>query len=114
MPRRSLCWPRDRAFVLARSTVLSCCGTEEKAMPRYTTSDLSRRSGDIIAAALRGPVILTQRDKPRMVLLSIEDYRRLSSGADSRKAATLATMLDEDFADFRRAVDAYAVDDGEG
>ncbi len=45
-------------------------------MVRYTTSDLSRKSGDIIADALRSPVTITQRNKPRLVLISIEDYRR--------------------------------------
>ncbi|MBB6219631.1 prevent-host-death family protein [Rhizobium leguminosarum] len=37
----------------------------------YSTSDLSRKSGDIIAEALRHPVIITQRNKPRLVLLNI-------------------------------------------
>ena len=40
----------------------------------YTTSDLSRKSGDIIAEALRHPVTITQRNKLRLVLLNIEDY----------------------------------------
>ena len=43
----------------------------------YTTSDLSRKSGDIIAEALRHPVTITQRNKPRLVLLAIEDFERL-------------------------------------
>lgn len=77
-------------------------------MARYSTSDLSRRSGDIIADALRSPVTITQRNKPRLVLLSIEDYRRLTARGDTRKAGTLATMSDEDFADFQRAVEDYA------
>lgn len=77
-------------------------------MTRYTTSDLSRKSGDIIAEALRKPVTITQRNKPRLVLLSIEDYRRLTARADTRKAGTLETMPDDDFAGFRRAVETYA------
>ncbi len=66
-------------------------------MARYTTSDLSRKSGDMIADALRSPVTITQRNKPRLVLLSIEDYRRLTARG-TRKTGTLATMPDEDFA----------------
>lgn len=80
-------------------------------MARFTTSDLSRKSGDIIAEALRKPVTITQRNKPRLVLLSIEDYRRLTARSDSRKAGTLADMPDEDFAQFRHAVDLYAEGD---
>ena len=77
-------------------------------MTRYSTSDLSRRSGDIIAEALRKPVTITQRNKPRLVLLNIDDYRRLVARADTRKVGTLASMPAEDFASFREAVDAYA------
>jgi prevent-host-death family protein len=76
-------------------------------MARFTTSDLSRKSGDIIAEALRNPVTITQRNKARLVLLSIEDYRRLVTRADTRKSGTLDTMSDEDFADFRRAIENY-------
>ncbi len=36
-------------------------------MTSYSTSDLSRRSGDIIADALRRPVTITQRNKPREI-----------------------------------------------
>jgi len=82
-------------------------------MTRYSTSDLSRKSGDIIAEALRKPVTITQRNKPRLVLLSIEDYRRLTSRANPRKAGTLDTMSTDDFDDFRRAVDDYAAESDE-
>ncbi|HTT83089.1 MAG TPA: type II toxin-antitoxin system Phd/YefM family antitoxin [Rhizomicrobium sp.] len=77
-------------------------------MARYSTSDFSRRSGDIIAEALRRPVTITQRNKPRLVLLSIEDYQRLTARANTRKAGTLANMPDKDFADFCRATEIYS------
>jgi prevent-host-death family protein len=74
----------------------------------YTTSDLSRKSGDIIADALREPVVITQRNKPRLVLLNIEDYERLRAGADQRKARSLETMSDALFEAVVEAVDDYA------
>ncbi|WP_439371382.1 type II toxin-antitoxin system Phd/YefM family antitoxin [Bradyrhizobium sp. DASA03120] len=79
-------------------------------MTEYSTSDLSRKSGDIIAEALRRPVTITQRNKPRLVLLSIEDYRRLTARADTRMSGRLETMPDELFEDVKRAVDAYERD----
>lgn len=79
-------------------------------MPRHTTSDLSRKSGDVIADALRKPVMITQRNKPRLILLSIEDFRRLTARADARKVRTLGSMSPREFADFRRAVDGYAAE----
>jgi prevent-host-death family protein len=75
------------------------------AVTTFSTSDLSRRSGDIIAEALRKPVTIVQRNKPRLVLLSIEDYRALVSRADPRTAGTLETMPDALFEEFRTAVD---------
>ena len=87
-------------------------------MPRsggfYSTSDLSRRSGDIIAEALRRPVTLTQRNKPRLVLLNIEDYERLMHQSDKRAVGTLETMSDDLLAEFENAVEAYANEDESG
>src|SRR5689334_4796531 len=80
-------------------------------MTQYSTSDLSRKSGDIIAEALRRPVTITQRNKPRLVLLSIEDYRWLAAKADPRKAGRLEAMPDDLFDDLKRAVTAYEVKD---
>lgn len=79
-------------------------------MTSYSTSDLSRKSGDVIAEALRRPVTITQRNKPRLVLLSIEDYRRLMERAQSRTIGTLETMPDTVFDDFVTAIDAYERD----
>ncbi|WVT77983.1 type II toxin-antitoxin system prevent-host-death family antitoxin (plasmid) [Sinorhizobium chiapasense] len=74
----------------------------------YSTSDLSRKSGDIIAEALRHPVTITQRNKPRLVLLNIDDYERLMRQSDTRSAGTLETMSREMLDEFEAAVDAYA------
>ncbi len=76
-------------------------------MTCYSTSDLSRRSGDVIADALRRPVTIAQRNKPRLVLLSIEDYRRLIERAQTRKASTIEAMPDALFDEFEQAVAAY-------
>ncbi len=82
-------------------------------MTSYTTSDLSRRSGDIIAEALRHPVTITQRNKPRLVVLSIDDYRLLVERAETRVAATIEAMPDDLLADVQGAVDSYAREPGE-
>jgi prevent-host-death family protein len=80
----------------------------------YTTSDLSRKSGDIIAEALRRPVTITQRRKPRLVILSIEDYERLRHRADVRSTGTIETMPDSLLAEIEDAVAAYASSDDSG
>ncbi|WP_461349588.1 type II toxin-antitoxin system Phd/YefM family antitoxin [Bradyrhizobium sp. USDA 4451] len=82
-------------------------------MTEYSTSDLSRKSGDIIAEALRRPATITQRNKPRLVLLSLEDYRRLLTRADTRQAGRLETMPDDVFDGLKEAVRAYEQDGDE-
>ena len=74
----------------------------------YSTSDLSRKSGDIIAEALHHPVTITQRNTPRLVLLNIEDYQRLKARSDTRSVGTIETMPTTLLAEIEHAVDAYA------
>jgi prevent-host-death family protein len=85
-----------------------------KSSGSYSTSDLSRKSGDIIAEALRHPVTITQRNKPRLVLLNIEDYQRLMKQSNQRTVGIIETMPDELFAEFENAVEAYASEDEAG
>ncbi len=80
-------------------------------MTSYSTSDLSRRSGDIIADALRGPVTITQRNKARLVILNIEDYEKLRRVADPRLATRSADMSDALFSEVEAAISAYDRDD---
>jgi prevent-host-death family protein len=49
-------------------------------------TDLSNRSGEVVEAALRGPVEITRRGKRKFMLLAAEDYDRLVSAADTRRA----------------------------
>jgi PHD/YefM family antitoxin component YafN of YafNO toxin-antitoxin module len=46
-------------------------------MKVLAVTDLGRNSLEIQEAALRQPVVLTDREKPRYVMLSIEGYIRL-------------------------------------
>ncbi|NKM84691.1 type II toxin-antitoxin system prevent-host-death family antitoxin [Rhizobium laguerreae] len=85
-----------------------------KSSGSYSTSDLSRKSGDIIAEALRHPVTITQRNKPRLVLLNIEDYQRLMKQSNQRTVGIIETMPDELFAEFENVVEAYASEDEAG
>ena len=74
----------------------------------FTTSDLSRRSGDVIAEAMREPVMITQRDKPRLVILNVDDYERLREYADHRRVLTPETIDRELLEKMEKAVEEYA------
>jgi prevent-host-death family protein len=77
-------------------------------MASFTTSDLSRKSGDIITEALRRPVTITQRNKPRLVLLSIEEFNRMKRRPSAtRKSHAIDTMSDTLFEEAQRALAAY-------
>jgi prevent-host-death family protein len=78
-------------------------------MPKatFTTSDLSRKSGDIIAEAMRGPVTITQRNKPRLVLMNIEDFQLLRAHGDTRQVYRTEDMPEEHLAMFAEALEEY-------
>jgi hypothetical protein len=76
-------------------------------MAQYSTSIFPGNRATSSPKPCAGPSPLPQRNKPRLVLLSIEDYRRLTARADTRKAGRLETMPDDVFEDVKRAVGAY-------
>lgn len=51
---------------------------------------------------------ITQRNKPRLVLLNIDDYERLIRQSDARSVGTLETMPHELLDEFEAALDTYA------
>jgi len=74
----------------------------------YSTSDLSRKSGDIIAEALRRPVTITQRNKPRLVLMNLDDYEAMRKRSDPRRALTIEQLAQEiSAAELEAAIDEY-------
>jgi antitoxin Phd len=52
----------------------------------FSLTDLSSRSGEVIEAVLRGPVEITWPGQPKFVLLTAQEYDRLVSAADTRRA----------------------------
>lgn len=65
------------------------------AQTTISSRDFNRDAGGAKRAADRGPVFITDRGRPAHVLLSIEEYRRLSGERES-----LAALLhDEDAAE---------------
>ena len=74
---------------------------------RYTTSDLSRRSGDVIAEALRHPVTITQRNKPRLVVMNYHDYEEMRGRADPRRTLRIGDLTGSELDGLQDAVDAY-------
>ena len=63
-----------------------------------TSRELNQDVGRAKKAARSGPVFITDRGKPAHVLLSIEDYRRLSGGHRSlAEALSMPGLADIEF-----------------
>ena len=76
-------------------------------MKSYPVTELARNSTEIRHDATRAPVTITERNKPRFVLMAIEDYRALTKRAeDPRRAYRLEDIPAEEADRFDRALDA--------
>lgn len=53
------------------------------AITTLTSREFNQDTGRAKTAAGSGPVIITDRGRPAHVLLTFDDYRRLTSGSDS-------------------------------
>ena len=47
-------------------------------MKTFSTGDLSRKIGDVTHAASQAPVTITQHNKPRYVMMSVETFESIS------------------------------------
>lgn len=68
-------------------------------MKEFTFSDLSRRSGDVLDAAMAGKVSLAKRGKAKVMMMPMDEYKRLermATGRQDRNAFTLADAPEED------------------
>jgi len=75
-------------------------------MPTYTVSEARERLSDVLDEVESGPIEITRRGRPAAVVLSMQEYRRLSGKPGvmdairawrKRHADTLAEMTNEDF-----------------
>jgi antitoxin Phd len=55
-------------------------------MAQFSLTDLSSRSNEVVEAAVRGPVEITQHGRRKFVLLAVEDYDQLIVAANMRRA----------------------------
>jgi PHD/YefM family antitoxin component YafN of YafNO toxin-antitoxin module len=57
-------------------------------MHSFAASDLQRNSAEIQKAALMGPVFLTYHDKPRYVMMSLDEFARMQGKDVTARLAT--------------------------
>ncbi len=70
-------------------------------MPKVSSTDLSNKLGQYQDEALIRPVIITKNNRDRLVMMSIEEYRRLKQL--DRKALFVEELTDADLEAINRA-----------
>jgi prevent-host-death family protein len=64
-------------------------------MAQFSLTDLSNRPGEVIEAAIRGPVDITRHGKRKFVLLAADHYDRMAARADVRRAYHVDNVPDD-------------------
>lgn len=83
-------------------------------MKTYALSELARNTAAVRHDAARAPVTITDRKKPRFVLMAIEDFEKLTArGQDTRKVLNVQEMPAGDAELLLAGLDAL-IGDGEG
>ncbi len=62
----------------------------------FTSRDFNRDPGSIKRAAMAGPVFITDRNQPSLVVLAIKDYERLAG----RGTSLMDVLMPDDDQDF--------------
>ncbi len=70
-------------------------------MPKVSSTDLSNKQGQYQDEALKRPLIITKNNRDRLVMMSIEEYRRLKQL--DRKALFVEELTDADLEAINRA-----------
>ena len=64
-------------------------------MEFFTTQELKIKPATVMAAALSGPALIVHKGRPKMVMMTMDEYARLSG---RRKSAETPSDLDENTA----------------
>ena len=80
-------------------------------MASFTLTDLGNRSGEVVEAALGGPVDITNRGKRKFVLLTAEQFDRLT-GSTGQRAHRVEDLTGAERDEIFAGLDAIAKDAG--
>lgn len=61
-------------------------------MRHFSATELANKTGDVLAAAAQEPVHIQRHGKSRYVLLSVEQFERMATVADQRRALHVEDM----------------------
>jgi prevent-host-death family protein len=84
---------------------------KENAMRHFTATELANNTGDVLAAAAQEPVQIQRHGKSRYVLLSVEQFDKLSKSADQRRTVHVDDMDLSDAVDLVAALEHSIIHD---
>jgi antitoxin Phd len=61
-------------------------------MRHFSATELANKTGDVLAAAAQEPVHIQRHGKSRYVLLSVEQFERMATVSDPRRALHVDDM----------------------
>ena len=73
-------------------------------MREFSSSDLGKRTGDVLDAAAQAPVAVTRHGKARFVVLTTEKFERIRVSGDPRIARRTADIPPEEGAELVAAL----------
>lgn len=82
-------------------------------MQNFRLSELARNWSALKHAATRAPVAITERNRPRFVLMAIEDYDRLQARAADPRRAFRVDQAPDDLAQLLTEGLDRLIEDGE-
>lgn len=65
-------------------------------MRQFSATELANKTGDVLAAAAQEPVSIARHGKARFIMLSTEQFERLTSRRDPRHAFHVSELSDDE------------------
>ncbi len=66
----------------------------ESNLRQFSSTELTNKTGDVLAAAAQRPVAIARHGKARFVVLSTEQFERLQHGIDTRRSVHVSDLND--------------------
>jgi prevent-host-death family protein len=77
-------------------------------MRKFSTNDLTKRTGKVLSAATNNPVLITRNRKPSFVVMSYEHFHRIATEADPRRVFGVGETPNDLQSLFREALEHLA------
>ena len=74
-------------------------------MRSFSSTELANKTGDVLAAAAAAPVSINRHGKARFVVLSVDEYERISKHDESRRAFHVSDLTDAEADDLISALE---------